>query len=603
MDGDIPGRFRVSNQPWSGLWFDAIESGKWGRFALVAPPQVGKTLLVMIVILYHLFEIEETVIFGIPEMEMAADKWRIDLLPLIQATRFAALLPDKGSGSKGGFSDLIEFKNGARLKFMSGSGGDNKRAGFTSRVLVATEIDKMDSAKNSSRESSPIDQMETRQLGYENSVSYLECTVSTADGAIWKEWLKGSGHQPFPRCPKCKTHVHLDAEHFVGWREVDNELDAMEQAGFACPSCGATWSEIERRNANENALLVGNGQRVEKGKVAGDGKRTRTFSMRIWAADNMILSAGKMGAQLWKNAQKDDEESADKWRLQCMEVQPYVHSAIDEKRLDQKALALRCGPHGRGVVPPETIGITRGIDVGRHRLHWVDIAWTTRHAYVVNYGIQETGADSLGDERGILLALKELAEMGAQYPHGLAQTFIDSGWTGAPVFAHCSSDKDRVRPVKGMSVIQYSEPKKIDKATRYIGTRYHAAAHSSGVPLWMIDVDFWKLWLHRRLLMAANLEEAVLLYQNPTEKHHAGLARHLTAEVPEVENNATRFRKIRDHNHWLDAATYSVVAADFCQIWADKKSAQAVVKPAPIRGQRRLLTMPDGRAFVATERK
>jgi hypothetical protein len=140
-------RFRCARQPFAGLWFDEVDSGRWSRHVATGPSQSGKTLSCFVIpLLYHLFELGETVICGLPDMDMAADKWREDLLPVIERSRYRELLPRVGGGSRGGKVQTLQFLNGATLKFMSGGGSDKSRAGFTSRVVVITETDGMDEA-------------------------------------------------------------------------------------------------------------------------------------------------------------------------------------------------------------------------------------------------------------------------------------------------------------------------------------------------------------------------------------------------------------------------------------------------------------------------
>jgi hypothetical protein len=77
-------------------------------------------------------------------MDMAADKWREDILPVIDQSRYRNLLPKQGGGSRGGRVESVQFRHGATLKFMSGGGSDKIRAGFTSRMVVVTETDGLD---------------------------------------------------------------------------------------------------------------------------------------------------------------------------------------------------------------------------------------------------------------------------------------------------------------------------------------------------------------------------------------------------------------------------------------------------------------------------
>src|SRR5690242_9240513 len=44
-DGPFQGRrFRCDRQPYTGLWFDAVDSGRWSRYVATGPTQSGKTL-------------------------------------------------------------------------------------------------------------------------------------------------------------------------------------------------------------------------------------------------------------------------------------------------------------------------------------------------------------------------------------------------------------------------------------------------------------------------------------------------------------------------------------------------------------------------------
>ncbi len=132
-DGPFSGRrFRCSRQPYTRLWLDAVDSKRWSRLVATGPTQSGKTLACFVIpLLYHLFEIGETVICGVPDMDMAADKWREDILPAIERSKFRDLLPSRGGGSRGGKVESIQFLNGATLKFMSGGGGDKSPARLT----------------------------------------------------------------------------------------------------------------------------------------------------------------------------------------------------------------------------------------------------------------------------------------------------------------------------------------------------------------------------------------------------------------------------------------------------------------------------------------
>jgi hypothetical protein len=228
-DGPFAGRrFSCKRQPFMALWFAEVDSGRWSRCVATGPTQSGKTLACFVIpLLYHLFEIGETVICGIPDMDMAADKWREVILPVIERSRYRRLLPRLGRGSRGGRIEAIQFRNGVTLKFMSGGGGDKSRAGFTSKVVVITETDGLDRAGKGSRESDKIKQLEARTRAYGNRKRiYLECTVSTEQGRTWQEYQSGTKSRILLPCPHCHAWVTPEREHLSGWQSAANQSEA-----------------------------------------------------------------------------------------------------------------------------------------------------------------------------------------------------------------------------------------------------------------------------------------------------------------------------------------------------------------------------------------
>lgn len=283
-DGPFQGRrFRCHRQPYTGLWFDAVDSGRWNRYVATGPTQSGKSLACFVIpILYHLFEIGETVICGLPDMDMAADKWREAILPAIEQSRFRELLPRSGGGSRGGRVETLKMRNGATLKFMSGGGSDKSRAGFTSRVVVITETDGMDQPGMTSREADKITQLEARTRAYgSRSRVYMECTVSTEQGRTWQEYTQGTQSRILLPCPHCSVWVSPEREHLTGWQGAESQASARQTGAFSCPSCGAIWSSDERTAANQQGKLLHHGQTVdEQGSVQGEPRASDTLGFR-----------------------------------------------------------------------------------------------------------------------------------------------------------------------------------------------------------------------------------------------------------------------------------------------------------------------------------
>ena len=79
--------FRISTQPVMRLLLQEIDSKRWNEIYTAGPSQSGKTLVCFCIpIAYHLAEIGEDLVAGVPDMRMADDKWKEDLLPVFQAS-------------------------------------------------------------------------------------------------------------------------------------------------------------------------------------------------------------------------------------------------------------------------------------------------------------------------------------------------------------------------------------------------------------------------------------------------------------------------------------------------------------------------------------
>ncbi len=319
--------FTIERQPFAGLLFAAIESGEYVRFAVTGPLQSGKTFLFVIVALYYLFEVGEDIVYGIPIMDMARDKWDRDFLPVILASKWADQLPTTGPGSEGGKFEKIIFKNGKSLKFMSAKGGDAKRSGYTARVLIMTEVDKYDEAAEASRESDPVTQMIGRLEAHEmlDTLVFMECSTTIATGKIWKEFTNGTKSRIETPCPHCGNHVCMERENLKGWQQATNEIDARLMAYLECPKCQERWSEDDRKLANSQAVLVHRGQTVEPetGLITGESPMTYTLGFRWNTTNNLMKDAADLGYKEWKARNDPDEENSEKTLLQYTWAKPW----------------------------------------------------------------------------------------------------------------------------------------------------------------------------------------------------------------------------------------------------------------------------------------
>ena len=608
--------YRHYRHPVSQLFFDAVDSGTWSRVAATGPVQNGKTLMCYVIpVLYHLFEIGETVIVGLPSMDMANDKWQEDFLPVIEASRYKNLLPTKGEGSRGGqVKRGISFRNGATMRFMTAGGNDKKRSAYTSRVVAITEVDGMDDASESSREADKIEQIEARTgaFGRRGKRIYLECTVSIERGRIWQEISNGTNSKIVRPCPHCGEFVAPEREHLIGWEEAESEEHAAQITSFHCPACSEIWTDEDRIQAAKDCTLIHGDQTISKaGEVSGKIPQTQTLGFRWSAIDNPFVTSGDLGATEWLAFKSRDHENAEKKMRQFIWSLPYEPPDIELTPLDAEDIEQRSSQLKKGVVPDDAMAITIGIDTGKRALHWTAVAiGPDGSGRVIEYGKQPVAADKLGVRRALVEALIELGEYfdsGWNKSNGQlvkpSQVWIDSGWhehTDA-VYEYCATANAQMklsvgseiyRPSKGYGegqrrTTRYLAPSGKKKGMRYVGNEFHIAKVIRngrilpGVALVHMNADHWKSELHQRLLMPSEEPLAVTLYQAASFSEHREFSKHLTAEK-QVEKfidgrgTVIVWDRIDRNNHWLDSTYSSICAGDAVLTMSEKRQRQSV---------------------------
>lgn len=598
-------RYRHRRHPASRLWFEALESRRWNRFAASGPTQNGKTLMCYVApVMYHLFELQETVIIGLPTMQMAQDKWTEDLLPAIEASRYRELLPLTGEGSRGGqVKRAIRFRNDVTLRFMTAGGGDKQRAGYTARVLAVTETDGMDESGETSRETDKIEQLEGRTRAYGASKRvYLECTASIEKGRIWQEIKCGTDSRIHRPCPRCGEYVAPEREHLTCWQEAESELEAAEKARFTCPACGAPWTEAERRDSSAAGVLVHRGQKaLPNGNVIGDSPPTKTLGFRWSAVDNPFTTAAELGAEEWRAARHHDRESAEKKMRQFVWCLPWIPPDVELTPLTAEDVAQRTGGLRKGAVPVDCLGIAIGIDTGKRQLHWHAVAVRPGgDCHVLEYGEQPTEADSVGVARGLVDALTALHkyfaagwsdESGKRWL--ASQVWIDSGYYEhqAAVYQFCrrvatgtQAGREVYRPAKGFGERQrgttrYVAPKARGGEVRYIGLQFDMRWQKAAkLNLVHVNSDFWKSQLHQRLAMPADEPGAMTIYESASRLEHREYSEQITAEIQKEHwidgrGEVIVWERVRRQNHYLDAGYLSLAAGHFVAAEIERQAA------------------------------
>jgi phage terminase large subunit GpA-like protein len=358
--GDYAGmKFNRNTVPWTAAVFNEMENPRWRRIFGRGAVQSGKTLLFYVIpALYHLFEIGEDIILAAPDVEMAQSKYYEDMLPAIEKTRYKELLPLQGSGSRGGKTKLIKFRNGASVRFMGCGGSDAQRSSYTARVVFVTEVDREDQPGEYSREADPIRQLEARTAAFgERARIYGECTTTTEDGRIYLETtVLGSDTRILIQCPFCRKFLYPDRSGLIGWQEAETEVQAHEGARYKCQHCEKLWTDADRLKAIRNIRLIHKGQELTpEGQVVGPLPQTYTLGVVWTSLHSPMHPMGKTAELEWRKLHVIDPEQIEKELCQWHYAVPYM-PAISAAQLSYRFLADHAGDYSydpRGVLREE----------------------------------------------------------------------------------------------------------------------------------------------------------------------------------------------------------------------------------------------------------
>lgn len=620
-------RWREKYQPFAGHMLRLMDGLPFRRYAITGCVQSGKTLnAIVIPCLWHLFERKETVVYGLPSMDMAKDKWREELLPVIEASpALRQHLPEGGAGSRGGTPTAIKFRTGVTLKFMSAHGRDDKRSAFTAPVIVKTEVDRYDEAGESSRETDPAAQMDQRAGAFgEQAFIYEECTMTTENGRINQRFLAGTQTELYAECPECHQYVLPLREHLVGYEEAKTVSDAQVNSVFCCGKCGIEWTDEQRNTMLDHLTPVHRGELPMIGDdgsiLYGDLPPVDGFSFRWNAFHNRFWSVQEIARREWISLYEQNPIDGDKESRQFRWSMPSEPDEFDVTPLTYEGLIGRNQALGRGLLPGGTQWISAGVDVRQTALHYVIIAWQASGiGHIVDLGIMDVDSESLGVRPAVLLALRELREK--RWPSACRTsegeyktpqwTVVDGGWKTEVIRAFVRESGNTNPSPTGRWIMSfgrgqseppgkgsYQHPSALSDRIQHIGEDYYIKYDKGhDQPAIFANSDEWKTFVREGLAMPSDQSGALTIWEAVTadEKklqrtywREVLAERSLRKDVPRRGSVMIWVNDSRRQNHLGDATYGACVGGHLCGV--------RVATPALVEPTRKPLVMSSGKS-------
>jgi phage terminase large subunit GpA-like protein len=545
------------------------------EITLVFSTQVGKTMALVLTVLYYTFRDPWNTIFAMPRERDAED---------LCTERFHSIIresPALASYLTGAKKDLVKDAvrlNGVTARFV-GAHSPAALASRGARVVATDELDKWPIW--SGGEADPLKLVKERMVNFDESKLIKCSTPKFSNGYILSELEQSTNCRYHVPCPLCGKYQELvmggkgAGTPGVKWPEGERDPERIlsdRLAWYECAHCHGSIVEENRLAMVRRGVWVHEGGTVDDaGKVQGSPKSRRHVGYHLWAVYSFSpkrtfhhiaaeFLRSKDHPPAWMNFK--NSWLAEGWTQEINELQ-------------WSDLRGKCSEYVQGRLPLGAWVITVGVDVqsqkGDTYLYYVMRAWgAEEESWLVKAGRLESWdaltatvqRSNYRDARG------DIVPVGPVY--------VDAGFNSAEVYDYCAATRSWA--IKG------------NTTTGKHFTLSRSKAGGRRVNLIILDANHYKTMLHRLIRsdhwhLPGDIEEEYF--------------RQMTAEqlmqVTEKGTGRTAYkwqvRSMGAANHYFDCEVYATAAADINGL---RNQSIQPVPPAP---------QPDGGALRRPRRK
>lgn len=537
-----PGPLRIDRTPYVAGVLAAFRDRAVSEITLMWSTQTGKTMSELIMLAWSIDQDPGPAMFVQPIEALARRFNETRIVPMIMSSPALAQHVHADAWSVKSLEIHFDRMN----VYLAWA---NSPATLASQPVQRVFLDEVDKYPPASRkEASPLKLARERVKTFKGKSKVIKSsTPTTAEGVIYREWLKSARHRYHVPCPHCGEMQPLEWAR-VKWPDGERNPDRLrnERLGLAWYECRACRGRIEDRH--KPAML-----RAGQWLVEGDVEDPGHVGFHLSALYSPWVTFGALAAEFLDS--KDDRETLQNF-INSNLAEPFedrtaavVESAVDRLR------ARSAAAHQRGMLPVETQLVAAFVDWHGPRLGYYWAAWAVWHgrsAALVDYG-QAFSLDDL--ERD--LVTREWATADGVVWTGPVMGAADSGWgeETAAVYAWTRERYPRWRPAKGVSTVQAMPVQEtgIDYLDRRTGRRF------KGFSLLRIFPGFFK----DMIASAIGLEDEepkITLCRGVGEDFLACLTAQHKVKRGTREEWVPRYHGAPDH--WWDASVGALAVAE-----------------------------------------
>ncbi len=401
-------------------------------------------------------------------------------------------------------------------------------------------------------EADSLNLLKKRMTTYSGVSKFLNTSTPVIAGDPFdREYEAGLEYFWHAKCPHCGEYHIQSWQHYQLDKDDDGKLLESKaykngaHCRYACPVCGACWSEQDRWQAVSAGVAVPDGCTIDKdGRIIGTEPIADNKSIRITA---FMLYPGWMTADIlaaeWAKAMLAKKAG------NLEPLQDFINSRCGEsweeteKETDEDKLRPHIGSYAPEVIPAGCQALTAGFDVQIDHVFVRVLGWGFRsECWSIYDGRIETGntllVENYDSVRDFLTTTYPLAD-NPDKTMGIWVAGMDSGYRTDVVYDFCRSCRDVVcHPTMG------------DDSVNRKKQTYRASKVAGGTQIrYDINVGVYKDRLYRLLFESQVPGQGYFhLHRETTDE----VLRHLTSEklVPIRTGKKTRMLWVPKSQHW-----------------------------------------------------
>lgn len=457
-----PGPYSSAWIAYTRKWQECFTDSRIREIIICAAAQTGKTESVLNCLRYSIAEDPGPMLWIMPAETLARSFSETRLQPSLRdCPPCREQIPSDPDLFK-----LTEMHFKDCTLTMVGAGSAAQLSSRPIRFLFADEIDKFPEA--SQKEAGALELVRVRTTSFWNAKIILASTPTVESGQIWQEYLKGSQHKFYVKCPQCGVAQVLRFKQ-VKWPE--NEITKPGGKVWNTDAVAKlTWYECESCQHPISQLAKAGMIRGGEWRATNSNAPVERISFHLSALYSPWRSWGSIAAQFleakgsYSGLQNfTNSVEAEPWKVQGGEN-------IQETNLE----ALR-GDYNMGVVPVKPELMTMCVDVQRSEFWYTIRAWVKGgESWLIDYGRVPT----FEDLTAVFRRRYPIGTTGAEM--GIYRMLVDSGFNSQAVYEFCLRSAQTAYSCKGWEHL--SEP--VKKGSVMVGPM--------SLSLWHFDTTSFK---------------------------------------------------------------------------------------------------------------